>query len=162
MFSTSAYRTGNDSPYVRSVLNLGLCRSIIEYVQESGRAGRDGQFACCITLYWKKALEYHELNLNLDVSDILRDMGIGINVSLGKSTVKDEMDLCELQSYAEGQDSCLFQTLFRKIDYEAPISCVFSKNSAQYDVFVCFAPDNAKKIDDWRHINSEGSSRWAE
>ena len=74
MIATSAFGTGIDSPYVRTVLHIGFCRSIIEYVQESGRAGRDGQLAHCIMVYSKKALEDHKSALNFDVTDILRDM----------------------------------------------------------------------------------------
>ncbi|OWZ22213.1 ATP-dependent DNA helicase [Phytophthora megakarya] len=42
MLATSAFGVGIDYPHVRLVLHVGSTYSIIDYAQETGRAGRDG------------------------------------------------------------------------------------------------------------------------
>jgi superfamily II DNA helicase RecQ len=40
--ATSALGIGVDIPNIRSIIYIGLPRSLLDYAQESGRAGRDG------------------------------------------------------------------------------------------------------------------------
>ena len=40
--ATSALGIGVDIPNIRSIIHIGLPRSLLDYAQESGRAGRDG------------------------------------------------------------------------------------------------------------------------
>ena len=51
MVCTSAFGTGVDVPNVRITLHIGGARSLVEFVQECGRAGRDGLKAICLTTY---------------------------------------------------------------------------------------------------------------
>ena len=51
MVCTSAFETGVDVPSVRLILHIGGARSLLEFVQECGRAGRDGFRATCLTTY---------------------------------------------------------------------------------------------------------------
>ena len=48
---TSAFGTGLDVPNVRAVFHTGGSNSLLEYVQETGRAGRDSSTSFCILIY---------------------------------------------------------------------------------------------------------------
>ena len=60
MVATSAFGMGIDKPNIRYVVHYQVPGSLEQYVQEAGRAGRDGRPAHCILLFDPADLEIQE------------------------------------------------------------------------------------------------------
>jgi ATP-dependent DNA helicase RecQ len=57
MVATSAFGMGIDKPDIRTILHYQAPGSLEQYVQEAGRAGRDGKPARCLLLFDPKDLD---------------------------------------------------------------------------------------------------------
>jgi ATP-dependent DNA helicase RecQ len=60
MIATSAFGMGIDKPDIRYIAHFQVPGSLEQYVQESGRAGRDGKSADCVLLFDKADLSIQE------------------------------------------------------------------------------------------------------
>jgi ATP-dependent DNA helicase RecQ len=60
MVATSAFGMGIDKPNIRYILHYQVPGSLEQYVQEAGRAGRDGRPAHCVLLFDPADLEIQE------------------------------------------------------------------------------------------------------
>jgi len=60
MVATSAFGLGIDKPNIRYIVHYTAPASLEQYVQEAGRAGRDGRKANCVLLFDPRDRETHE------------------------------------------------------------------------------------------------------
>lgn len=65
--ATTAFGMGIDAPHVRFVVHYGLPRGLESFVQESGRAGRDGKAAASVVLYTREERDRVVFRVNQDV-----------------------------------------------------------------------------------------------
>lgn len=75
MIATNAFGLGIDKPDVRLIIHVGLPLSLDGYVQEIGRAGRDGKNSRCVLFYAKSDFSTNERVLrkgNIDTFHIKR------------------------------------------------------------------------------------------
>ena len=72
LVATNAFGMGVDRPDVRAVVHYDIPRTVEAYVQESGRAGRDGEAALCVLLF--NPADLHIQRFFLDGSNPSREI----------------------------------------------------------------------------------------
>ena len=66
--ATTAFGMGIDAPHVRFVLHYGLPRGFEAFVQESGRAGRDGKAAVSVVFYTREESNRIHYRISCDIA----------------------------------------------------------------------------------------------
>jgi RecQ family ATP-dependent DNA helicase len=75
--ATTAFGMGIDAPGVRFVVHYGLPRGLEAFVQESGRAGRDGKAASSVILYTREERDRVRFRVAQDVAKELKKKAAG-------------------------------------------------------------------------------------
>lgn len=111
--ATSAYGLGVDKPDIRTVAHLDVPPSIEAYLQESGRAGRDGSPARAILLYSQADIHFAEqLNDSLESSRYARMLDYALNQARCRREALISYFGVE-NIYCSGCDICAGETVSR-------------------------------------------------
>lgn len=65
--ATNAFGMGIDIPHIRFVIHYGLPRNLESFIQESGRAGRDGKAAQSLILYTREERDRTMYRVKMDI-----------------------------------------------------------------------------------------------
>jgi superfamily II DNA helicase RecQ len=58
MVATSGFGAGIDYPAIRLVAHFSVSHGLLDYIQETGRAGRDGNLATCLTFASRRSVRH--------------------------------------------------------------------------------------------------------
>jgi superfamily II DNA helicase RecQ len=98
MIATSAFGTGIDYPGIRAVVHVNGSRNLIEFYQESGRAGRDGRRAESIVL---AATENP-----ITFKDESEGEALHLKSWKGRSGMLDQQEFGNFRTYVTAESTC--------------------------------------------------------
>jgi ATP-dependent DNA helicase RecQ len=101
LVSTCAYGMGVDKKNIRAIVHADIPPSAEAYLQESGRAGRDGEQAEAILLYSRDDIEFER----------------SIHDKIGRSRYG------KILAYARATESCRRESLLSLLDYKLAEAC---------------------------------------
>ena len=113
--ATIAFGMGIDKPDVRYVIHYDLPKSIENYYQETGRAGRDGDLATCMLLYARSDFK--------KIEGLLRKLPDGVERQIGFKRLNDMLGYCETQSCRRTVLLTYFGENFNEISCDSCDNC---------------------------------------
>jgi len=113
--AATAFGMGVDVSDIRLVIHFNLPLSVIDYYQQIGRAGRDGETSHAVLLYSRGDIELNKHILKND------EYPKKLQVWLSKH-------LEEMVSIAEDTSSCLMQQLLNVLGEDHPTTCRYCTN----------------------------------
>jgi RecQ family ATP-dependent DNA helicase len=137
--ATTAFGMGIDAPGVRFVVHYGLPRGLESFVQESGRAGRDGKAASSVVLYTREERDRVRFRVAQDVAKELNKK-VGVTGKAAERAIAQAQARAKAESlekaieYCEETNKCrhkIISTYFG--DGEMPVcdyACDFCKEGA--------------------------------
>lgn len=69
VFATVAMGMGVDIPAIRNIIHIGPPRTVREYMQETGRAGRDGSLSRVVLFYSNRDIAKNKKGMSDDIRD---------------------------------------------------------------------------------------------
>jgi RecQ family ATP-dependent DNA helicase len=100
--ATTAFGMGIDAPGVRFVVHYGMPRGLESFVQESGRAGRDGKAASSVVLYTREERDRVRFRVAQDVTKELNKKAGG-----GGSPAQRAMAQAQARSKGESLEKAI-------------------------------------------------------
>jgi superfamily II DNA helicase RecQ len=125
--ATTAFGMGIDAPQVRFVAHYGLPRALEQFVQESGRAGRDGKAAVSILFYTREERDRVRFRVKADAAREARNKTPG---STQSSVTAKEESLQAVIQYCEETRTCrhkIIATYFGDEGAECDFACDYCK-----------------------------------
>jgi hypothetical protein len=133
--ATIAFGMGIDKKDVRFVIHFNLAKTIENYFQESGRAGRSGSPADCIIMYHPTDTTIFELLGRDAIQQMSDDLKQALRFKLG-----------QMQRYCEDTSICRRRFLIRYFGEDFPVECCAGTCDN------CLRFNLVKKIDFYPHL----------